>query len=443
VLGAIGVSVSEAQAGGFQLQEQSTYFQGTSFAGAAAGGPVSSMFWNPATLTLQGAGLTSETDATVIFPKSFITPSAASIAGINITGLGPSGDIGRDAFLPASYYSYGLTDRIVLGLGVNAPFGLVTQSSPIWAGMFYGTKSEVKTYNANPAVAVKITDWLSVGAGAQVEYIKVKLDSAFPGSGLALALPNLLQISGDSWDFGWTAGVTVTPTPWTTVGLGYRSRIDHSLQGDIFRPAFVTGVPIGPIVVPVLFPTAVTVFEATVPLPDIATLSIRQKVSDAFTLLGTVEWTNWSRLGTIPVTSNPAGIVGIPTALAFGWRDGWLFSGGAEYQWLPSLALRAGIAFERSPVSDDVRGVRLPDNDRVWLSAGATYNWSDRLAVEIGYSHLFVKDAPITITPGNPVFTPALGTFVGSSSDQIDIISVGLRYRWAPPPAPPPIVTKG
>src|SRR5262252_366192 len=39
-----------AWAGGFAVPEQSAYFLGTSFAGAAAGGDISSMFWNPAAL---------------------------------------------------------------------------------------------------------------------------------------------------------------------------------------------------------------------------------------------------------------------------------------------------------------------------------------------------------------------------------------------------------
>src|SRR3954447_16629410 len=43
--------MSNAHAGGaFAVRQQSAYGQGTSFAGIAAGGSLSSMFWNPATL---------------------------------------------------------------------------------------------------------------------------------------------------------------------------------------------------------------------------------------------------------------------------------------------------------------------------------------------------------------------------------------------------------
>ena len=453
-VGAIGFSVIKAQAGGFYVHEQSAYFQGTSWAGVAAGGPsLSAMFWNPATITQHGLGLTTEVNATTAFPRTDITPIAAtSPTGVDLTPFGRSGNLHDEAgFIPASYYVYGLNNWISFGLGLNSPFGLRTQPNPLWAGMFYSRESEVKSINATPTVALKINDWLSVGVGAQIEYFKVKLYSAFPGSGatgpfpfLAPVAPDQLRIDGDSIDFGFTAGITITPTPWTTIGVGYRSRIDHGIEGDIFRPAFVAPVRIGAALIPVGFPSAFVNFSATVPLPDIASASIRQKITESFTLLGTVEWTNWSRLGRVPVATNPIGpIPGIPTELAFEWRDGWLVSGGVEYQWTGQIAVRAGIGWEQSPITDRTRGTRLPDADRLWVSAGGTYKWNEQLWIDFGYSHVFVDDAAINLTAasGNPTFNPGLGTFVGTANGQVDILSIALRYRFLPPAAP--VVGKG
>src|SRR5262245_20463342 len=42
---------ASAYAGGLAVREQSTFGQGASFAGIAAGGAPSSMFWNPAAMT--------------------------------------------------------------------------------------------------------------------------------------------------------------------------------------------------------------------------------------------------------------------------------------------------------------------------------------------------------------------------------------------------------
>ena len=58
VAGSLFTSPGQALAGGFGI-EQSAYYQGMSFAGAAAGGPsLASISWNPATAGFAGDGLT-------------------------------------------------------------------------------------------------------------------------------------------------------------------------------------------------------------------------------------------------------------------------------------------------------------------------------------------------------------------------------------------------
>ena len=55
------LSGTAASAGAFGLREQSTQAQGMAFAGAAAGsGGVSSMFWNPAVITMRPGFVTEQ-----------------------------------------------------------------------------------------------------------------------------------------------------------------------------------------------------------------------------------------------------------------------------------------------------------------------------------------------------------------------------------------------
>jgi long-chain fatty acid transport protein len=455
-LGAITLSVGKSQAdpGGFALR-QSPYFQGTSMAGVAAGGgSISSMFWNPATMTQAGRGLTIEGDGTLDIPRANITPLfATSPTGVNLTGLGSSGDIfDKATLIPSFYAAYGLNDSLSFGLGFNSPFGLKTQPNPLWSGMFYAEESNIKAINITPTAAWKVNNWLSLGAAAQIQYFKVRLDSAFPGSGttgpfpfLAPLGPDELSLRGDSWAVGYTLGATITPTAWTTIGVGYRSGLDQKTSGNIFRPTFVAPVVVPPLgLVPVGFPAVTEGFNATVPLPGSVTASVRQKITNSLTLLGTVEWTNWSRLNTVPIATPSLGFIpGIPTQLSFGWRDGWMYSAGLEYMCSRYLALRTGIGWEQSPITDQTRSPRLPDNGRLWLSGGATYKWNEQFSVDFAYTHIFVQDAPINISPGsgNPVFDPGLGTFIGTSSGAVDVVSLGLRYHFAPPA--PVIVRKG
>ena len=80
------------------------------------------------------------------------------------------------------------------------------------------------------------------------------------------------------------------------------------------------------------------------------------------------------------------------------------------------MKLRAGIAYEKSPITDGVRTPRLPDNDRMWYSVGASYKPPQftGITVDLGYSYIQAKATPINIGPGsgNPS-TSAFGFYVG------------------------------
>src|SRR5258706_8952588 len=73
----IPMAAIEANAGAFGLREQSTVGQGDAFAGVAAGGALSSMFWNPATMT-QAPGFGLEGNGTGILANADQHPLAGS-----------------------------------------------------------------------------------------------------------------------------------------------------------------------------------------------------------------------------------------------------------------------------------------------------------------------------------------------------------------------------
>jgi long-chain fatty acid transport protein len=131
----------------------------------------------------------------------------------------------------------------------------------------------------------------------------------------------------------------------------------------------------------------------------------------------------------------PVTLAGTNVNIPLNYKDGWFFSVGAEYQWSEQLALRTGIAYEKSPVTDTVRIPAIPDNDRLWLSLGASYKLNSKATIDFAYSHVFVKDAPVNITStSNPGFIPGVtGTYTGSVSSRLDIVSIALKYRWDDP----------
>jgi long-chain fatty acid transport protein len=121
---------TQAAAGGYAQREQSAQFQGSSFAGAAAGGALSSMFWNPAAASQAGSGFSTESSYAGIFGNTTITALPAST---NYAFGADSGNVDKARLVSGSYGAYRLSDKLVLGASFNSPFGLTTEAKSPYA----------------------------------------------------------------------------------------------------------------------------------------------------------------------------------------------------------------------------------------------------------------------------------------------------------------------
>ena len=390
--------LSVAHAGGFGVRQQSAYGQGTSFAGMAAGGSLSSMFWNPANLSdVDEAEL--EATATVVLPTTEVNLDPVPALGFPGSH---EGNIAHDEFVPSGYAAYRLTDRFVFGLAVNSPFGLVSKYSgnSILNSTGVAGASKIFALNVNPAISFDVTDWLAVAVGAQIEYLDVRL------SGQALGPLGTSLLEGNDIGYGFTAGIRLMPMQGTVIGIGYRSFIDHELDGTL-ETSNAGNFDVG---------------YDNVALPDIVSLGVRQEITDRFRVMAGAEWWNWSRLGTVNVEGGPA-----PIALSFDYDDGWFVSVGGEFDVTPEVAVRSGVGYEFSPIDGDVRTYRLPDNNRLWISAGASYRVDERLSFDVGYSFIDVSETNILAAgAGGPAGN---GPFSGESKSHVHSIAAAIKVK--------------
>ena len=436
-----------AWAGGFAIPEQSASFLGTSFAGAAAGGDISSMYWNPAALVTV-PGFQMQSNVTVGHQSSNIQAQPGSTL-LGAPGLATtSGNIFPDfAVIPSSYASYQVNRDLFIGLAINSPFGSATHpANRNWDGFASSTSSSIATYDFNPTIAYRILPNFSVGVGAQVQYMSADLRNAQPlpaGFGVPLANSPTVILNGiDHWAFGFTAGALWQPTQTTQVGFGYRSGINEDLKGQF---KFDDPNP--------LFASATALTDTKIHLPAIATASIRQDLSPTFTLLGTAQWTQWSNLqsltancqsnssllgGAIPICASGQAVRSLP----LNWHDGWFFSAGAEQKLSQSLLLRAGLAYERSPVqSADENLVAILDSDRIWASAGLQYKFNRMVTADLSYAHVFFRGSSVSNSAVQPPGSvPPAFNIVGSTQRDADVIAASLTMRFDPPPPAPKIV---
>ncbi len=427
----LGVA-GQANAGSDGIREQSSYFQGSGFAGAAAGGDISSMFWNSAAVaTLPGFNV--EASGTIISTSgNLIATDGLFYTGIpGVAGpLASTADIGTDGFVPAMYGTYQLNDRLYAGIAVNSPIGLTTKPDNLnWAGSPIAITTRTYSLDFNPTIAYKITSELTVGVGAQAEYFRARLNRGAFDSLLGTPLSGGRSYDADGWGAGFTAGVIWQPSPITSLGLGYRSAVSEDMHGLYQRDAgLLSGLP------------AVASGNSTLTSPDEVTFSARHALTNQFTLLGTVEWQNWSRNGNVSVASADC-LGGACETLNLNYRDGWYFAAGAEYAYSPSLTLRTGVNYEISPIDNGNRDILIPDSNRIGVSVGGSYRYSDRVTIDLAYTHLFFDNAPWCVAAGGGTthcISPATQTVLlaGTADNSADIFSLGLKYSTGAPVAP-------
>ncbi len=446
---AMAAATTQSLASGFQLIEQSVSAMGTAYAGAAAkANDATTVYFNPAGMSrLKGNQLSAGIH--IIIPKadfdnkgSYVNP--ALTGGVVVPGSlpGHDDDGGQLGAAPNFYLVTEINQDIRLGLGVNAPFGLGTDYDNEWVGRYHAIKSEVYTVDINPALSYKVNDRFSIGFGVSAQYLHTKLTNAVDfgtvcvstidkkfgagtcaGAGVnPLAADGKAKVDGDSWDFGFNLGLLYQFSEQTRLGLSYRSKVSHDVDGDadFTVPANFQGL---------LNLGGSTAFQdtgasASIDLPETATVSLFHKLTPKWAIMGEAAWTRWSRFEELRIEfDNP---VQPDSVQPENWNDSWRFSLGASYTPNTTWTYRAGIAYDQTPVPGaEERTARIPGNSRTWLALGLGYNISQTLSVDLGYAHLFVKDTDIDSVEINTGHT-----LVGDYDNKVDILSAQLNWKF-------------
>lgn len=446
----------QAHASGFQLMEQNASGLGNAYAGSAAvAEDASTIFWNPAGMAYLPEGKMQAVGALNLVKPSaqFSNDGTVLPAGIYVRG-GEGGDNGGWNFVPSAYFAMPVNDQVSVGLGINGPFGLVTEYDSSWMGRFRAIKSDIKTININPTISYKASDTISLGLGVSAQRIDATFSNAFNASGAlcgalgaALCRPggplsNLegqAEVTGDDWGYGYNLGVMFQPSPQTRIGLSYRSRIDYTVTGnvDFSRPTVTT---LGPGNAAANAALAAATYnggvEADVELPDTAILSAWHRLDDRWEIMGDLSWTGWSSIQYLDFVRTDGAANGqLLSSTHENWRNTWRVAVGATYQYDNQWKFRGGLAYDQSPVdSAEFRTPRLPDNNRTWLSLGAQYKPNQDLWFDFGYTYIWVQGGSIDDSGGmNPTEAQniaAYGWLRGNFDSNVNILAAQVTYNF-------------
>ncbi|WP_165967505.1 OmpP1/FadL family transporter [Luteimonas aestuarii] len=432
VTGAL-VFASNAHAAGFQLKENSVRSMGSAFAGTAAKtGDSSVVANNPAVMT-QFEGNTFQIDVTAIDLSYEFEGTATDAFGRPMTGSN-GGDAGGLTPVPAMSYIRKFDNGLAFGAMVSAPFGLKTEYEDGWVGRYFAHTSDVRIVDLTLSGAIDLSDRFSVGIGLIASRADVTLSRSIDFGTLLYSNPatrplpfaqpqaadGFVSVEGAENGFGWLVGMHFRPTDNVALGVSYRSEIDYELTGtaDWTVPGNVAAVFGSSPATAALFQDGNVTADLTT--PSILQVGATWQATDRFAVMGSWARTGWESLREVRIRfENPD-----PDAVEpFDWKNTNFYSLGAEFKLNDAWTLRGGVAYDETPTSIEHRTPRLPDDDRTWYSIGATWQASDALDINFGFTHIKPDDPRIDITEGG---TRIAGPYSGSAN----LYGVSAQYRF-------------
>lgn len=411
-----------ASASGFQLLEQNASGIGNAYAGSAAvADNASTIYFNPAGMTkLQAREVSGGLSAV---NPSFHFNNKGSSAGV-LTTAGDGGNAGGWAAIPNGYLSWALNKDLYVGVGIGAPFGLKTEYDDRWIGAAQAQMFEVKTINLNPSIAYRVNDKVSLGFGLNWQKIEANYNRLMSvASSTTTATQIKMSLDDDAW--GWNVGGLFDVSPSTRIGLSYRSAIKYKTEGKIKTSGPSAALNAG----------ASSDAEADLKLPDTFIMSVTQKLSDKWEMLGDVSWTGWSSIPKVDIyrASNTGAGTGngtIAQTLHTDFKDSWRVALGANYKYNDAWKLKFGVAYDQTPVQHaSERLVSLPDNDRVWFSFGTQWTPDKAQRLDFGVSYIHVRDSKVDNNQLNSNPLQNRGRVTGEYSGNIWIL--GAQYSLA------------
>ena len=460
-----------AAASGYHFGTQSVGAQSPANAAAAEAADASTLFYNPAGLThLDGKAEITGAINIVAPALKYHDAQASYYQGGSVQGA-TDGKITKTTAAPHVYGAYKLNDRVTLGMGMYIPFGSKTDYQDDSVLRYNIKKLGLTSIALEPAVAFKFNEKHSFAVGLIAQYSEAELTkyadwSAARDNRTLAATAAALQrmgipaaatanranwqgrgdVKGHDWGFGYHLGWMFDVNDKFRLGVAYRSKVSHNLKGTAkWQPAgAVVQAPAlaNYIQSPITATTALGAGRGYLPsedasvhitTPESLSLHGMYRASDKLNLFGDITWTRHSRFNKADLvfgnTKNVVNGQSDRTTITPNWRNTYKIALGGSYQYSEPLQLRAGIAFDQSPVkSAEDRLNTMPDANRMWFSVGARYAYKKRHVFDTALSYVHIHSSRFNAPR-------AVGTDVdskGASSAKFKASAtiLGLQYTY-------------
>ncbi len=445
-------AAASVHASGYHFGTQSVNAQSTANAAAAEAADASTIFYNPAGLTKLDSSQIS-VNANIVLPSiHYEADSATDFTGLPVQGS-KSGKITKTTVAPHIYGAYKVNDNLTVGLGVYVPFGSATEYEKDSVLRHNINKLGLTSIAVEPVAAWKLNDRHSFGAGIIAQHTSAELRKYAdwgimekakalketppnPTKAAQIKADGHADVKGSDWGFGYQLAWMWDINDRARVGVNYRSKVSHTLKGDAEWAA--DGAAAKAMWSTMLAANGYTANEkARVKIVTPESLSVHgmYKVSDKADLFGDVTWTRHSRFDKAELVFEKEKTIvngkSDRTTITPDWRNTYKVGFGGSYQISEPLQLRAGIAFDKSPVRNaDYRMNSLPDGNRIWFSAGMKYHIGKNHVVDAAYTHIHINDTTYRTAKASGNDVDSKGASSARFKNHADIIGLQYTYKF-------------
>lgn len=417
VAAAVALVSSQVYAAGFQLNEFSSIGLGRAYSGEGAiGDTAASASRNPATMALMDRPEFS-IGAVYIDPDVNIDGTSSSGNSLRANNIAPS------EWVPNIHYVQPINDQWWVGASVTSNYGLATEFSDSYTAGPYAGKTDLTTANFNLSTAYRLNEHFSFGVGFDAVYARAKIERYAGESSAQLSLfdprinssTQIAHLKGDEWGYGWNAGILYEVDDKNRFGFTYRSEVKIDFDGDYrsnLPSAFNGLIPALP------YGTDGNTIPGslTLNLPEMWEVSGYHKVAPQWAVHYSLAYTSWSQFEELRATGTQGQTL---FQKEENFKDAYRIALGTTYFYDDSWTFRGGIAFDDSPVPAENRSISIPDQDRLWLSLGASYALNEDASIDAGVSYMHGKHV-----------TVQEGTYTFESEGKAWLYGIGFNYKF-------------
>ncbi len=294
----------------------------------------------------------------------------------------PAGTFKNDsswALIPQLYASLPVSEKTVLGFGLNTPFGLSTDWDDQTVFRQLAIETELNYLTGWFVAAREITDTFSIGGGFGISYADARLTQGigFPPS------TGRFEFEGDDVGINWTVSARWQPCDRHAFGAVYRSKTELDLEGKAKTIPFIPGSE-----------------DASLDFltPATAAIGYAFRPSDQWILEANIEWVNWDELNDLNLSKGSG-----PVVLPFRWNSNFIYSVGMTRFFENGWNASCGYNFIENSQPDATFNPGVSDADRHWINVGVgrAYEKSEwSFAYQYAFSDRTVSGSPFNLADG-------------------------------------------